>query len=159
MIALHESLVDWTALALGIAVAAALLVRMRRPLGWSRYWLPGVALAVIVANAGIALNAAAAAASAQQQAGSAASAVGIGAVASLACLVVLLMAWLYLNPRLRVLPGAPPSARDAEDDCCGECPECRESGKNAVATADMAPLENPGRKRARGLTMTRLGGG
>lgn len=149
MIALHESLVEWTALALGIAVAAALLVRRRgttRPyLRWPRCWLPGVALLVIVANAGIAVNAAAAPA-----AGDGAVAVRLGAIAASASLVVLLAAWLYLSRSLRVLPL---SAQDDDGgDCWPDCPQC--------VSADLPPpAESQTRRRARGLTMTRLGGG
>ncbi|MRV76691.1 hypothetical protein GJ700_33760 [Duganella sp. FT92W] len=200
MIALHESLVEslveWTVLALGIAVAAGLLLRVRRPMHWSRGWLPGVALVVIVANAGIAVNAAAAAARSEaagawnlwrapeawasardiaassapasvagaavagsmsatagaamaQRTESAADAVRLGAIAAFACLLVLLMAWLYLNRSLRVLPSA--AQRDA-GDCGGDCSQCAET--DLAASADQH-----GRKRARGLTMTRLGGG
>lgn len=203
MIALHESLVEWTVLALGLAVAAALLVRLRgavlRPQGrepcWPRLWLPGVALAVIVANAGIAVNAAAAArseaagawglwhvsavwgpvrgasssaagavaASAStagnvaaamdsvvgQHAGSGAAAVRLGAIAAAACLAVLLAAWLYLSRSLRVLPS---DARDEDEvECCADCPQCME--------AVPPPVDSTNRRRARGLTMTRLGGG
>ena len=164
MIALHESLVEWTALtlalAMGMAVCAALLRRLpqrgravictppqprvRKPSRWTGYWLPCVAMAVIVANAGIAFNAAAAA-TGSDAAGTAA--VGIGAIASLACLVVLLVVWLYLSHS--VLPASPP---EDDIDCCADCPQCVDAG--LAPAADM-----PGRKRARGLTMTRLGGG
>lgn len=149
MVALHESLVEWTALALGIAVAAALLVRRRGAipphLRWPRSWLPGVALLVIVANAGIAVNAAAAPA-----AGDGAAAVRLGAIAASACLVVLLAAWLYLNRSLRVLPSP------AQDDDCGDCwPDCPQCAGAVLPP----PAEGQTRRRARGLTMTRLGGG
>jgi hypothetical protein len=63
---------------------------------------------------------------------------------------VLLMAWLYLSRSLRVLPSA--ARDDAGGQCCVDCTECSEAG-------GAAPAENQGRKRARGLTMTRLGGG
>lgn len=146
MVALLESVVEWTALALGVALFAALLLHGCVPLRRSGYWLPGVALAVIVANAGIAVNAAAAVVR-SETAGAAAAAVGLGAIAALACLVVLLMVWLYLSRSLRVLPAAPAAA----EDCCGNCSHCTLAG---VAE----PMETLGRKRARGLTMTRLGG-
>ncbi|MTW06187.1 hypothetical protein [Pseudoduganella ginsengisoli] len=166
MITLHDSLVEWTVLALGVAVCAALLMRgrspmrwrgavctppqprLRKPLRWTSYWLPCVALVVIVANAGIAVNAAAAAAS-SEAAGAGAAAVGLGAIAALASLVVLLMVWLYLSRSVRVLSSAP---QDVEVECCSDCPQCTEAGM-------AAPVEHQGRKRARGLTMTRLGGG
>jgi hypothetical protein len=197
MIALHESLVEWTVLALGLAVAAALLLRVRQswrgPLRRPRGWLPCVALLVIVANTGIAVDAAAArseaagawnvwhgseawagvraaagspgpavagaaaaatgglpaatAAAMGQNEERAAAAVRLGAIAALVSLVVLLMAWLYLSRSLCVLPSA--AQEDAEELCCADCPECSEA----------VPAENHGRRRARGLTMTRLGGG
>lgn len=167
MITLQDRLVEWTVLALGVAVGAAVLVRGRRPrpspgywcgavctpplprmrADWPGYWLSGVALValvVIVANLGIAVNAAAAVAG--EAAG---AAVGLGAIASLACLVVLLMVWLHLSRSVRVLSSAP---QGVDADCCGSCPQCLD--------AELAkPAEHPGRKRARGLTMTRLGGG
>lgn len=158
MIALHESLVEWTVLALGLAVAAALLVRLRgavfKPLRWPRLWLPGVALVVIVANAGIAVNAAAAARS--EAAGAwmlwnadGATAVRLGAIAASSCLAVLLAVWLYLSRSLRVLPS---DARDEDEvECCADCPQCME--------AVPPPVDSTNRRRARGLTMTRLGGG
>lgn len=148
MIALHESLVEWTVLALGVAVGTALLVRIRRPLRGARYWLSGVALVVIVANAGIAVDAAAAAAT--TGVGDGAAAVRLGAIAASACLAVMLAAWLYLSRSVRVLPSA---ARDEDEvACCADCPQCMETGLPP-------PAENPNRRRARGLTMTRLGGG
>jgi hypothetical protein len=155
MIALHESLVEWTVLALGIAVAGALLVRLRgaaqwllrQAPRWPRLWLPGVALMVIVANAGIAVNAAAETVIGQH-AGDGAAAVRLGAIAASACLAALLAAWLYLSRSLRVLP----SAAQDDGDCCADCPQCREA-------ASPPPAETPNRRRARGLTMTRLGGG
>jgi len=163
MIALHESLVEWTVLALGLAVAAAQLVRLRsavfKPLRWPRPWLPGVALVVIAANAGIAVNAAAAAAAAAR--GEAvgawmlwntdgATAVRLGAIAASACLAVLLAAWLYLSRSLRVLPSA--ARNEDELECCADCPQCLEAGLPPA-------VERSNRRRARGLTMTRLGGG
>jgi hypothetical protein len=65
-------------------------------------------------------------------------------------LLVLLMALLYLNRSLRVLPSAAHS--DDVGDCGADCPQCLEADP-------AAPAERAGRKRARGLTMTRLGGG
>lgn len=157
MIALQDTLVEWTVLAVALAVAAALLLRVRqqqrRLSRRSRVWLPCVALAVIVANAGIAVDAAAAgglqaAAASEPGEGGAAAAVRLGAIAALVSLVVLLMAWLYLSRSLRVLP---PAREESGGSCCADCPEC--SRENQVR-----PAQNPGRKRARGLTMTRLGG-
>lgn len=175
MTALHESLVEWTALALGVAVTTAWLARLRRPTrlpSWPRYWLPGVALTVIVANAGIAVNAAFAAVTGTPaasvsaggmtaamagalgalgaDAGDGAAAVRIGAVAASACLAALLVVWLYLSRSLRVLPS--PAMEDDVEECCTDCPQCIEAGIQP-------PAEGQKRRRARGLTMTRLGGG
>jgi hypothetical protein len=82
-----------------------------------------------------------------QNEGRAAAAVRLGAVVALVSLVVLLMAWLYLSRSVRVLPSA--AQDDADGLYCADCPECSEA----------VPAENQGRRRARGLTMTRLGGG
>lgn len=163
-----DALVEWTALTLGVALTFVLLMRLRRLQRWPRYGLSCVAVVVIVANAGIAVTAAAAAArseaagawtawlagpvapasvpSVPEMGGGIAPVIG-GAGLLLASMLGLSKAWAGLRGR-RQAPVAAAREMHAAPAACGACPHCREEADGLAHPA--------GRRRARGLTMTRL---
>jgi hypothetical protein len=174
---LVDALVEWTALSLGVALTVVLLLRPRRFQSWPRYGLPCVALMVIVANAGIAVTAAAAAArseaagawnawlapradvhlagpaagpSVPDVGGGIASVIG-GAGLLLASMLAVSKAWTGLRSHRQALVADVPETHVAPAGftaACGACPHCVDEAAGVTQPA--------GRRRARGLTITRL---